>query len=251
MATSKTYTQSHVGFWRSQFTGEPTVDQIVNDACIGILLPIGCVVLDPTVFRSSVDPPILGRYRLAAYAIIGVSTLSLAAWIGLRRASALFAGVLAGGALFAALLGLVLLPFSIVGMLFVIGILGFAPFATAFVFSRNAIRAYAQARRGQSGIRLVLPALLGLAITLGCPCTLQALVDARSATAKNLVLSKDPQRVEEAIAILRPWRSLVDIDWLVDAYDEERDPAQRQRLANAYERITGLSIEEARRAFRD
>jgi hypothetical protein len=40
----------------------------------------------------------------------------------------------------------------------------FWPFATAFVFGRNAMRAVAKARRNRSGVRLLIPPTLGFLI---------------------------------------------------------------------------------------
>ena len=69
----------------------------------------------------------------------------LALWLTVGRrcgkwGSALGAMMLAG-ALFSIVIGIVLLPFSIIGLMFLIGALGFSPFFSAFVYLRNGRRA--------------------------------------------------------------------------------------------------------------
>src|SRR5690349_8406254 len=110
-------------FWERQFVGQPTLGQIVFDAAFGIVLPVVCLWFDPIVFRSSLGGPLVGRYTVVAGGAIGLGLLSLAAWMVVRRPPAFLAGLLTGGALFASLLGIFLLPFSIIGLFVLIGIL--------------------------------------------------------------------------------------------------------------------------------
>lgn len=123
------------------------------DVLGGLLLPIGCLVFDPLVFRSF-DPcalPLLrGPIRLLGYSAIGLGLLAFAVWLicgaRFKRGSAFMAGILALGAGVAALLGLGLLPFSLLGIIaFGLGLIGLIPFLTAYVFWRNARAAWAQA----------------------------------------------------------------------------------------------------------
>jgi hypothetical protein len=67
-----------------------------------------------------------------------------------RRASALLGDVLLAGGIFSFLLGLALLPFSLMGLLILIGIFGFTPFITSFVFFRNARRCWLQSFQSSS-----------------------------------------------------------------------------------------------------
>jgi len=59
-----------------------------------------------------------------------------------RRQSGFFAGVLIVGCFIASVIGTLMLPLSLFGLLFVIGVLGFTPFLTAYAFGRNALRAF-------------------------------------------------------------------------------------------------------------
>jgi hypothetical protein len=105
-----------------------------------------------------------------------MATLALWLWRGTRLGAwcGVVSGVLSACALFAGGLGLVLLPFSVIGLFVLIGALGFAPFLTATTFARNAIRASAHARAvlGEPGAWGSM--VLGAAIVVGVPGAIQA-----------------------------------------------------------------------------
>jgi hypothetical protein len=94
----------------------------------GVVVPIAIVVLDPAVFRSNmvgVGAPVLGRFRTAGYVGIALGVAVMAAALLIQKRSALIAGMLAGGSLFAAALGAAILPLSLMGIVFFgIGLLG-------------------------------------------------------------------------------------------------------------------------------
>jgi hypothetical protein len=104
----------------------------------GIFLPLAMLAVDPAVFRG--DPigegPILGAFAPGCYFGISCGMLALGLHLLVRPRSAVLRGVLSAAACFAVLLGLVLLPFSILGSFAAdgVGILGFSPFLTALVF---------------------------------------------------------------------------------------------------------------------
>jgi hypothetical protein len=103
------------------------------------------VVLDPLVFKASVvlpefGLPLLQRYVVFAYAEMVLSMAALAYWLRWQAASPFLAGLLCSGALFALWLGMILLPFSLLGLLALLGILGFSPFWSSLVFSRACLR---------------------------------------------------------------------------------------------------------------
>jgi hypothetical protein len=137
------------GFWRRQFEGAPTRAQQWFDVVFGIVMPIVCFIFDPIVFSGEVeygDGAIYQQYQFYAYTISAIEMVALCAWLcaagrASRRPAAL-AGMLLAGALFAFVVGMAILPYSIAGMLFLlIGVLGFVPFLTALVYLRNAWRA--------------------------------------------------------------------------------------------------------------
>jgi len=129
-------------FWRRQFSSEVTRGQVAFDVVLGIIVPVQCLILDPVVFRFHdglmSGPGILQPFRIFAYTSIGLGMLALSLWLLLgdriQWASAFLAGVFLYGALFACLLGILLLPMSFIGLLVGIGVLGFTPFLSSLVF---------------------------------------------------------------------------------------------------------------------
>jgi len=114
--------------------------------CAGIVLPVACLVFDPVVFRGGfAGGPLLGPFKLFAYALIALEIAALGAWLALRGRAGVWCGPLGGvmtaGALFSLVVGVVLLPFSLLGLMFLIGVLGFSPFLAALVYWRNGGRA--------------------------------------------------------------------------------------------------------------
>ena len=174
--------------------------------------------------------------------------VSLTAWLLFRRPAAVFAGLLTGGALFATMLGLILLPLSLIGLFFIIGILGFSPFVTSFVFWRNALVAYRTAQQGSSKLRVRLPFLAGLTITCAGPFVFQTYVSLEVARGTELVLSADSQR---GLSIQRTFGILSRFDQMISAYESEPDPTRRQRLAAMYLDLTGVDIESRSVLLRD
>lgn len=157
------------GFWKRQFTGEPTYWQNFFDAIFGIVMPLICLVLDPVVFRGS--DRVLAHYRELAYTFIGGEIAVLTVWLALRErlgSGALFvAGPLLAGGLFALALHAWMLPMTLLGLVFGIGILGFTPFLTAVTFLRNGVRAVATCRYrlnwgSRTGILLAGMLVMGL-----------------------------------------------------------------------------------------
>lgn len=237
-------------FWKRQFAADVSAGQVAFDVAAGILLPIACLLCDPIVFRSSTlfGPtggfgPVLGRYLVFGYLAIGIAILSLAAWLAVRRFPALFAGLLAGGTLCAVVLGIVLLPFSLFGLLFLIGALGFSPFVAAFVFWRNTIRTFRAAQPRCPPVRLWAAASAGLLIAIGGPAGIQGYVRHELSRATQLVQSPDADEVALGIAKFRLFRPIADLDELVWIYHRETDSERRGRLADAYRQLTGTEIE--------
>src|SRR5918911_1676949 len=119
------------GFWRRQFLPTATQAQVIFDVVVGIMLPILCLVFDPIVFRGGFghEGGILKQYQLFAYTVIALEVLTLALWLALGARAGTWlsaiAGILLAGALFSFIIAVVILPFSIFGLIFAfIGALG-------------------------------------------------------------------------------------------------------------------------------
>jgi hypothetical protein len=177
------------GFWRRQFDDAPTPAQLKFDVAFGLVMPVLCLYFDPVVFKGwfETDRGIYGRYQLYAYTISAVEMVALCAWLFAARRgggrAAVLAGMLSAGAAFAFLVGLAILPFSVFGLLLLIGVFGFVPFLTGVVYLRNAWRA--SASLGPAGQPALAAAFaLGFVFALGAPVVTQ-MSDAREVPASS------------------------------------------------------------------
>jgi hypothetical protein len=158
------------GFWRRQFGDRPTETQFNFDVAFGLVLPVLCFVFDPGIFHRwlDADAGFFGRGRLFVYCASAVEMATLACWLfagpRLGAWSRPAGGVMKAGGIFSLLVGLLILPFSVLGI-FVggLGLLGFIPFATAVVYLRNGARAlrHGRVRRPVRGAAL-------LSLLFGC-----------------------------------------------------------------------------------
>lgn len=210
----------------------------------GVIGPIACVLL--AAYLSEVRsffqmlglrdvPPWLGLYIAAAIAVLRPTQ---------RRAvrSSLSAGYLAGAGAFALLVALVLAPFSFLGLVFGIGVLGFIPFGTGVVYLREAARVMRRAPRPFAARRCA-GALLGLALSLAPFVPPYACVQLTQRAVDD-VASGEPARVEAGLARVEllgvfAWGNTV---W--DGHRHLGGPDLRDRLQQAFERATGREIWE-------
>lgn len=120
--------------------------QKIFDWLMGVLLPMVCFYFDQGVFRSwPNDEGLLSNFQVPAYALAYSAIMAQAAWLlwgeRLGKLKILVGFVLLAATVAALLIGLVLFPFSIIGMFFLIGFLGFTPFFSAAVYWRSARKA--------------------------------------------------------------------------------------------------------------
>jgi hypothetical protein len=152
--------QEDIGFWRRQFQPEPTRTQRGFDWTFGVILPIICFVCDPIVFKEPGyhDGGLLGAYAPFAYILAAISITSMILWLTwakhYRAANAAFSGLFAAGALISLIVGIALLPFSLLGLIVLIGALGFTPLFSSFIYLRNSYRSFRLAANWSS-VRLI------------------------------------------------------------------------------------------------
>jgi hypothetical protein len=210
----------------------------------GIAVPIAMVVLDPAVFKSTVSlvgPPILGRFKAAGYTGIALGVGVMVIALMSTRSRALVSGALAGGCAFSLALGVAILPFSLLGALFLgVGLLGLSPFLSAVTFGWRARRSYREAPR----LHRHAMAALGLLIFVAVPLGFHHLVSSSYRSAVDCLLSNRADGVVQGIAKLRPWSLLVDSDQLVLLWRSQMDVRAQQRVAAAYQGVFGGDISE-------
>lgn len=148
LATVEKYNEGNIEakFWKRQFGPITTLRQRKFDWAFGVFLPAICFFFDPFVFRRWYsDNGMLAAYQTFAYLLSGTAIMGLAAWLlwgeKLKSLNAPLAGLFFAAGLIAGLIGIALFPISVIGTVFVIGLLGFTPILTSIVFLRNAVRA--------------------------------------------------------------------------------------------------------------
>ena len=237
---------------RRQFTGSATVPQLIFDVLFGFVGPILCLVFDPFVFKGIGfgRGPLLGEVTLFAYSFIGLELVLLIVWLLARNSpgalAPLVAGALFAGAAFSSLLGLAMLPFTLIGILLVIGIFGFAPFFTAFVFARNAVRASKAGK--EKGRALSVAASFGFILAFALPAAADRYVSHLANRSVEQVIIFAAGKIdypEKAIAKLKRicWLCENKLDKIVWAYHNETDEKRKEQLAKVYFDITGDNIE--------
>jgi hypothetical protein len=205
----------------------------------GVFAPIVCLALDPFVFSGGDEHgPFLGRYWVFFYSLIGVEacTLTLCLWRKARLApiAGIIAGMLMTGALLAAGIGVLVLPLSLLALLILIGVLGLVPFLTAYIYLRHALLAIRSARTKLRNDHVAAWMVLGFALALGLPASMQIGVHWAWRNAIRDVASGQ----SSAIGRAHFWYQFVDVgaEYPLDkAVDDEPDPVRKQRLVDVRE----------------
>jgi hypothetical protein len=221
----------------------------VLDVGFAVVLPPVLFVLDRTLDAlQRIEPGGLVPRRPYTPLLALASVTVYAAWMATRRrpgwAHAVLAGPLVLGAAFAAGVGLLLLPYSLIGILAAgLGLLGFVPFVTAFAFGRAALIAYDAARPTLAvGPRRALAVLAATCVAMGVVGAgrVAVLVERRATEVLAGERSGDAGRAETALRLL--WIvPQVRLEFLRDTAREETRAGGWGPAAIAYERITGLS----------
>jgi hypothetical protein len=238
------------GFWKRQFDPPASPRQQQFDLLVGIVLPIICVLLDPAIFRSFAGGSwFLKHLRLFAYLEIGFGIVALLYYMLTRRASAFLIGVLSANAFFAFVLGIAMLPMTLIGLLFVIGIFGLTPFFTGFVFLRNAARSWRQCSSRDSRGPAALPLALGFVLVLAVPVIFQSASFHYGNRAIVALQTGSDQDFNHAVRTLK----LVhyDTDELAFTYQKTNDATRRARLARAFTAITGEVVQDRLSSLND
>lgn len=208
-------------FWQRQFQAEPTDGQKSFDTMFGIVLPIVCFFFDPIVFRTGgFGGALAGEYKPFAYLLSFVSIMALLAFKlwgeKLKWLNGLLSGLFAAGATVSLIVGIVLFPFSIMGLIIFIGILGFTPLFTAFVYWRNAVRAHKTALpilgRALSARMMILAALFSL--------TIPAVLNANIQKQLEIMKTGNAQEIRRAAQNLKYVAPLADFSSLRNNFGE-------------------------------
>lgn len=228
----------------TETVNSPIRGKLAFDVIFGILLPLLCLMLDPAGFFFN------HPYQGFIYLFIGLEMITLVIWLGWsqsfsNRGVAIVAGILFLGALFSLVVGLILLPLSIIFSIVLIGILGFTPFFTAVAFYRNGRRAVIQAYKQMRFVTLTLSLVFGMTLVTVPPGYAQWYTAQLVSQVIQAALQGDVQSATEATQKLKfiPWCFKGCLSEIVrDYYSEKQRISQQQILANTYREIIGKDI---------
>jgi hypothetical protein len=248
-----------MGFWAKQFEPNRTSAQDAFDVVFGLVLPILCLVADPVVFKSFplFGPAILEDYQLLAYVVCTVEMGFFLVWRTFPKRvtafSPLFAGVFLIGACFSIVIGLAMLPVTLLTILLVIGLLGLLPFVSAFVYLRNGVRALKAQPNYAPLVSRLWPALLsGFFVVVPLFFTTVCVERAISASVDTMIYGNATQAEAAANRLRRfPFIPLKHSNRLAEAYGQEWDDKKKAMLAVAYWEITGEDVDRRQRMMAD
>jgi hypothetical protein len=126
---------------------------LMFDFVWGVVMPVVCVVFDPFVFKGGhtlnldfpLEMPGFGTIQPPAYFAYPAIALQIAAMLAVLvvgrfppAGAAFLVGVLLLGMFVAGAIGAVLFPLSTLGLLMLVGVLGYTPLLTAWAYGRRA-----------------------------------------------------------------------------------------------------------------
>ncbi len=255
LSEEATETEPKKGFWQRQFQKDSTFSQKKFDWAFGVILPIICFVFDPTVFKGGMmGATELGTIKPFAYILSFVLIMAMSAWLiwgeKLKWLNAVSAGLFALGALISLAIGVVLLPFSLLGLLLIIGVLGFTPLLTSIVYLRGAFRSYQSATPFLENKILINAFVLSAVLSLAFPLILNMKINETLSKMRN----GDAQTIRAGARRLKYVAPLVNFDVLAQSYmSEKADPNNQRRVAlvEVYQQLTGENLDSRANRLND
>ena len=231
-------------FWERQFQVESTRPQKIFDALFGVILPAVCFLFDPIVFRTGdFGHPLGGEVKSFAYLLSFVSIMGLFAFMlwgeKLKWFNGFLSGLFAVSAIISMGIGIVLFPFSLIGirLLFLIGILGFTPLLTGFVYWRNWVRAYKI-----SSVELDRRLIIRMATLAGMfALILPALINVKIEKGLDTLQNGNADEIRHTAQILKYVAPLTDFSRLHLNYENGKPSpnAENEALRESYEMLAG------------
>lgn len=247
-------------FWSRQFSADVTSPQLTFDVIVGVISPVLCFVFDPVVFNDSFGgvpfTPDLPRFKVLVYLFSGLLIGTLSVWLILRdrcggALNAIISGILLSGFFFSLVIGVLILPLSLIGLVVLIGILGFTPFLVAFVYLRNSVRAFNAAKPMLERPVLNALFLLGTVLVITPSALAHWQINRLITQSMNDLLKGDARAAESAAARLRYVSWAANLDQVVRTYISEKDQTRKATLAKAYREITGKDIDRRKAPLLD
>jgi hypothetical protein len=254
---TKSANQPKNKFWKRQFQAQPTNAQKIFDWIVGVGLPVICFVFDPIVFKTSdLGNPLFGTFKPFAYLLSFVSIMAMAAFLiwgaKLNWLNGFLAGLFLCGGIVSFIVGLILFPFSVIGLFLLIGILGFTPLFSSFVYFRNGFRALQTAKPFLEKSVLIYSVIFGALFSVVVPAVVNIDINRSLENIKH----GDAQNVQEESLKLWIAAPLVNTEelFITYRYTSEYTSAgaeKREAIAALYKDMTGEEIENKLRKVMD
>jgi hypothetical protein len=235
------------GFWRRQFQKEATKSQKIFDWIFGVIMPVVCFAFDPVVFKgNAMGTAYLADYKPFAYILSFVSVMAMAAWLiwgaKLKWLGAFLAGLFFVGGTISLGIGVILFPISLLGLLILIGVLGFTPLFSSLVYLRNSLRAYESARPFLEKRVLANSFFLSLILSTVIP----SISNVQIKKAVDEMKGGDVRTIRAKAQSLKYFAFLANLDGLALRY-QRAEPAKRETeemkaIAEAFKELTGEDI---------
>lgn len=238
-------TEPRKGFWRRQFQNESTAAQRTFDWIFGVVLPVICFTFDPIVFKGYGlgKGAILGDYKPLAYLLSFVSIMAMSAMLiwgaKLKWMNAFLAGLFIVGSIISFGIGVILLPFSLLGLIVFVGVLGFTPLFSSVVYIRNAVRALESSKPFFKKSVLVYSLALSAIFSFVIPYV----VNAEIKRTLDEMANGDVQTIQISANRLKYVSPLVNFDRLGGKSCHSPNSETHLALAETYQQFTGESIE--------
>jgi hypothetical protein len=208
-------------------------------------MPVVCFFFDPFIFKfwGSAGGGVLGAYKPFAYSGSFISILGMMAWLLWREKLGGYSAILSGlfflAGSFALLIGIPLIPFSLIGTLYLVGLVGFTPLFTSVIFLRNGVRALRAAKLDFNGSKLAAAIAAGTLWGLALPYSLNNEVQC----SLDLIAKSSPEIIRIQGLKLRLLSPLVDPDQLKKAYgNTPENSTERREIGRLYEQLTGEEL---------
>lgn len=230
-------------FWQYCSQKDATESPRKFDWFFGVIMPVICFVFDPIVFKTNgFGTALLGDYKPLAYLLSFVSVMAMSAWLiwgaKLKWFNAFLAGLFLVGGIISLGIGIVLFPFSLMGLIIAIGALGFTPLFSSIVFFRNAFRAYQTAKLFlESGV-LVRSFALGAIFSVVVP----AVINMEIKRMIDEMINGDVRTIHTNARILKYVAPITNFDALTFNYSRLYDSQyseETKAITEEYKNLTG------------
>jgi hypothetical protein len=238
-------------FWKRQFQDQSTKLQRKFDWFFGVVLPLACCFFDPLVFKGAIshNGALLGEYKpfayLLSYASIILMMLFLLYGQKLKWFNAVLAGLFIVGSTISLLVGIAIFPLSLLGLVVLIGVMGFTPFFAAFVYFRNSIRAISYAGLAMNDALLFNLVAVSAIFSFVLPYVFYLNVE----TSLREIESGNPQIIRENKNKLRYVAPFINVDRLGLEACGKTDDESKAEIRNAIYELSGMSDEEVNRQY--